>query len=94
MSHDECAVAMHMQGIYQSTAQTFSSASSDFLNFPLFNSCLKYCRILNNRVSAAKMKVQEANYIQNLQSRADALKMECSSLSTQVQSQQVCSVRV
>ena len=77
--------------IYQS-AQPFSSASND-LNFLLFNSCIN-CRILRNREYVARLKVQKANHLQDVQRQADALKMECRSLSAQVQSHQVCSVVV
>ncbi|CAD6225401.1 unnamed protein product [Miscanthus lutarioriparius] len=45
-------------------------------------------RILRNREYVARLKVQKANHMQDLQRRADALKMECTSLSAQVQSHQ------
>ncbi|XP_066392358.1 bZIP transcription factor 30-like [Miscanthus floridulus] len=45
-------------------------------------------RILRNREYVARQKVQKANHMQDLQHRADALKMECTSLSAQVQSHQ------
>jgi hypothetical protein len=65
--------------IYQG-AQPFCSAYDD-LNFLLFN-------------SYKTVKTQKANHFQDLERRADALKMECTSLSAQVQSGQVCSIVV
>lgn len=40
----------------------------------------------------ARLKVQKANHLQDLQRQADALNMECNSLSAQVQSHKVCFV--
>lgn len=45
-------------------------------------------RILRNREYVARLKVQKANHMPDLQRQADALKMECTSLSAQVQSHQ------
>lgn len=48
------------------------------------------CRALRNRESVARLKMQKAKHFQDLKCRTNALKMECSSLSAQVQSRQVC----
>lgn len=54
----------------------------------------KICRILANRISAAKSKERKVKYMGELERKVRVLQMETSTLSSKAASSQVCSLNV
>jgi hypothetical protein len=54
----------------------------------------KFCRILANRISAAKSKERKVKYMGELERKVHVLQMETSTLSSKATLSQVCSLNV
>lgn len=54
----------------------------------------KMCRILANRISAAKSKERKVKYMGELERKVRVLQMETNTLSSKAASSQVCSLNV